>query len=72
MRFLFQTIHKLISKELPRPLGRWKIEECSKKMNYKVDLSNENHCGPCGQYLLDKTTSNTKKNPTIGNYVSYK
>ena len=35
MRFLFQTIHKLISKELPRPLGRWKIEECSKKMNYK-------------------------------------
>jgi hypothetical protein len=42
-------------KEVPKPVGRWRIEECDKKMNYKVDLSNEDHCGPCGQYALEKT-----------------
>jgi hypothetical protein len=24
-------------------------------MNNKIDLSNEDHCGPCGQYALSKT-----------------
>ena len=23
-------------------------------MNTKIDLSNEDHCGPCGQYALEK------------------
>jgi len=23
-------------------------------MNQKIDLSNEDHCGPCGQYALEK------------------
>jgi hypothetical protein len=23
-------------------------------MNHKIDLSNEDHCGPCGQYALEK------------------
>ncbi len=35
-------------------LGRWNMEYCDKKMNNKIDLSNEDHCGPCGQYILDK------------------
>ncbi len=37
-----------------KPVGRWKIENCDKKMNLKIDLSNEDHCGPCGQYVLEK------------------
>lgn len=41
-------------KESLQPLGRWNIESCSKKINNKVDLSNEDHCGPCGQYILSK------------------
>ena len=41
-------------KELPRPVGRWRTETCPKQMNQKIDLSNEDHCGPCGQYALDK------------------
>ena len=36
------------------PLGRWRNETCPKKMNQKIDLSNEDHCGPCGQYALGK------------------
>ncbi len=44
----------LTPKEPPKPLGRWKIEDCNKKINNKIDLSNEDHCGPCGQYVLNK------------------
>ena len=36
-------------------LGRWNIEYCDKKMNNKIDLSNEDHCGPCGQYILNQS-----------------
>ena len=36
---------------LPEPkkiLGRWNMEICDKKINRKIDFSNEDHCGPCG------------------------
>lgn len=33
------------------PLGRWNIESCHKKLNNKIDLANEDHCGPCGKYI---------------------
>jgi hypothetical protein len=36
---------------LKRPLGRWNIETCDKKLNIKIDLANEDHCGPCGKYV---------------------
>ena len=42
-----------------RPLGRWQIDYCDKKINRKLDMSNEDHCGPCGQYLI--TPSNRKQ-----------
>ena len=41
-------------------LGRWNIEYCDKKINNKIDLSNEDHCGPCGQYILDKSKGKSK------------
>ncbi len=44
----------LFIKQDKKILGRWKIEYCDKKMNHKIDLSNEDHCGPCGQYILNK------------------
>ena len=37
-------------------LGRWNIDYCNKKLDKKIDLSNEDHCGPCGQYILSKKT----------------
>jgi hypothetical protein len=54
MEQIITFIKKLIPKQLPKPLGRWKIEDCNKKINHKIDLSNEDHCGPCGQYALEK------------------
>jgi len=69
MEYIITFIKKIIPKQLPKPLGRWKIEDCNKKMNHKIDLSNEDHCGPCGQYALEKiklknkniTSKNDKK-----------
>ena len=45
---------KIFVKEIPKPIGRWKIEYCNKQIDKKIDLSNEDHCGPCGQYALEK------------------
>jgi len=47
-------IKTIFLKDVPKPTGRWGIDHCTKKINVKVDLSNEDHCGPCGQYALTK------------------
>jgi hypothetical protein len=52
-------IRIFISKLLPKKttistsstkLGRWNIDYCNVKIYRKIDMSNEDHCGPCGQY----------------------
>jgi hypothetical protein len=35
-------------KEPKKILGRWNIETCNKRVDRKIDYSNEDHCGPCG------------------------
>lgn len=62
-KYLMSIIKKLVSKEQPRHLGRWRMEDCNIKRNSKIDLSNEDHCGPCGQYALEKI--DLKNNPTV-------
>lgn len=55
---LFSIVSKTFRRFLPKEkltLGRWTIEACPVKMDHKIDLSNEDHCGPCGQYVLTKT-----------------
>jgi len=61
MKYITTIIKKFLPKEIPKPVGRWRIEECNKQMNYKIDLSNEDHCGPCGQYALEKIESKNVK-----------
>lgn len=62
MKFITTIIKKFMPKDIPKPVGRWRIEECNIKTNNKIDLSNEDHCGPCGQYALEKIESNNDKN----------
>jgi len=64
MKFITNIIKKFI-KEDKKTLGRWNIEYCNKKINNKIDLSNEDHCGPCGQYILDKKIDTYKINKDI-------
>lgn len=54
MNFIKRIIQRIIGED-KKVLGRWNIEYCSEKINKKIDLSNEDHCGPCGQYILEKT-----------------
>jgi len=62
MKYIITIIKNLIPKQLHKPLGRWRIENCNKQINNKIDLSNEDHCGPCGQYALEKIElKNNKK-----------
>jgi hypothetical protein len=60
MKHIINIIKNLLPKELPKPVGRWRIENCNKQMNSKIDLSNEDHCGPCGQYALTKIDNEIK------------
>jgi hypothetical protein len=48
-------------KQYKPPLGRWNIESCNKKLNNKIDLANEDHCGTCGKYLKNILNKNIKK-----------
>lgn len=54
MKFI-RTLMKKWIKDEKKVLGRWNLEYCDKKINTKLDLSNEDHCGPCGQYIIHKT-----------------
>jgi hypothetical protein len=78
MKRLISIIKNIISKQEIKPLGRWNIDYCNKKTNQKVDLSNEDHCGPCGQYAITKLTKPvidkkiTDAQITNINYETYK
>jgi len=61
MKFMTQILNKVKPKEAPIVLGRWRIEKCNNKISNKIDLSNEDHCGPCGQYALEKVKLNNKR-----------
>lgn len=65
MKFITNIIKKLLPKDLPKPVGRWRIEQCNTQMNNKIDLSNEDHCGPCGQYALEKIELKNNKNTDV-------
>jgi hypothetical protein len=52
MNSLITIIKKFIPKTLPKPLGRWN-NDCYMKTNKKIDFANEDHCGPCGENLLN-------------------
>lgn len=64
LRQVFKTIMNKFTNKIPdtRPLGRWNIDNCSKRTNRKIDLANEDHCGPCGQYIIPEKIQNTKIN----------
>jgi hypothetical protein len=58
MYFITKILQRLSFKELPKPVGRWTLDYCDTKLNNKIGLSNEDHCGSCGQYAITKTESN--------------
>lgn len=56
MNFFARITKRLFMPEQKKVMGRWTIDS-NKKTDLKIDLSNEDHCGPCGQYMLEKKES---------------
>ena len=65
MNFIRYLSDKFKPKEIPMLLGRWRIEKCNTLMGNKIDLSNEDHCGPCGQYALEKRRLHYPENKVL-------
>jgi hypothetical protein len=63
MKNIFNIIKRII-KDDNKVLGRWKIDYCDKKLDKKIDLSNEDHCGPCGHYRMKQIKNNNSIDPT--------
>jgi hypothetical protein len=61
MKLIKDVLKKLFGKQEVNPLGRWKITYCNTSLARKVDLSNEDHCGPYGQYNATKLDSKNIK-----------
>lgn len=57
-------IIKLMKNNQRTNLGRWNIENCNVKTNRKIDFANEDHCGPCGNNLLNNQVNKTIKKYT--------
>ena len=56
MKIIIEIIYNILSNRFNSKtqiikLGRWDINYNKKIINRKVDLSNEDHCGPCGIYF---------------------
>ena len=48
LKNILKSIAETTRNTRPYPLGRWHMEDCSEKTKTKIDLANEDHCGPCG------------------------
>jgi hypothetical protein len=53
-----EIIKIILDKDTIKPLGRWNINYCNKITDSKIDLANEDNCGPCGQYSILKFNDN--------------
>ncbi len=47
MQIITKFKKTIFNKQQKLLLGRWTIDYCQKKINKKIDLSNEDHCGAC-------------------------
>ena len=63
MSGLTRFVSRLIRGDVPKIVyGRWGTEYSNQQLDARIDLANEDHCGPCGNYSLEKTNEiSTKK-----------
>ena len=66
MNFILKLRNVLSTKQPTLLLGRWKIDytdpRSAEKINKKIDLSNEDHCGTCNITPFHFTSSNKEIN----------
>lgn len=65
MKIFIKKMKEYVFKKEPmKVLGRWHIDYCNKKIDRKIDYSNEDHCGTCftsnNKNITDIITKNKK------------
>lgn len=60
MTLFAKFIARVLPRNIPTPVGRWRVEHCEIRLDKRVDMSNEDHCGPCGQYAIEKLRDKKK------------
>jgi hypothetical protein len=65
MRYIINFVKRLLVKNSVPPLGRWNINYCANIINKKIDLSNMDHCGPCGENNSNSSNMNSRKDIVI-------
>ena len=59
--FILYILRKIIKQENLTALGRWNLDYCQKRVKYKVDNANIDHCGTCSKTNTKKTKVNDLK-----------
>ncbi len=54
MKRLIELMKCKFNKSAVKQLGRWNLEYSDAKITNKIELSNEDHCGLCNDYILNK------------------
>jgi hypothetical protein len=58
-----RVVERLLTRHVPKPVyGRWGPAYSAKQVDARIDLANEDPCGPCGSYRLDKHMEKNKEN----------
>ena len=61
MKYITLFKNMFLPKQSTILLGRWNVVYCDKKINKKIDLSNEDHCGTCNNINYNIRMIDTKK-----------
>ena len=69
MRSIVSFVKRLVHGDIPKyPLGRWGTEVNDIQRNHRVDWTNEDHCGPCGNNdlrgVIQDMEKKRKEHPT--------
>lgn len=55
MSWVISVVKRIAKPSVPKPIyGRWGTEYDRNQLDTRIDLANEDHCGPCGSYALTK------------------
>ena len=56
---MYRKIHNYF-RPIPLPLGRWDYNITKEQMIRRIEMANEDHCGPCGYNSMNTRPLNSK------------
>ena len=62
MSVITTFVNRILKANVPKPIyGRWGMAYKPDQVDARIDLANEDHCGPCGTYALSKEKEKEKE-----------